>query len=138
MAVDPPGDTKPDWQIICELAQKMGSDSFNYRTAENIFNEIAELTPIYHGITYQRLESTEPLHWPSPSPDHPGTPYLHKDTFMRGKGRFSPVGFLEPAELADDEYPFSLTTGRIIFQIPHRYGLPPFSETRTGGAGSIH
>lgn len=114
--VPPIGDTKPDWQIICELAKNMGGQSFEYSSTSEIFHEIADLTPIYKGISYQRLEQIEPIHWPCPDPEHPGTPILHKDEFMNGKGKFSAVGFLEPAELPDDEYQFSLTTGRIIFQ----------------------
>jgi predicted molibdopterin-dependent oxidoreductase YjgC len=115
-AIEPIGDCKADWQIICELAKQMGSDSFNYKHPEEIFNEISELTPIYQGINYERLEGPEPLHWPCPSKDHAGTPILYEESFLNGKGQFSAVGYLEPAEVPDDEYPFRLTTGRIIFQ----------------------
>jgi formate dehydrogenase alpha subunit len=114
--IEPIGDTRPDWLIICELARMMGATSFDYPSPEYIFNEISSLTPIYQGISYKRLDSGENLHWPCPSVDHPGTPVLHEKTFIRGKGQFSSVGYLEPAEQTDDEFPLSLTTGRIMFQ----------------------
>jgi formate dehydrogenase major subunit len=55
------------------------------------------------------------LHWPVPTADHPGTPYLHKEKFSRGLGRFHAIEFKEAAELPDEEYPFLLTTGRLMF-----------------------
>jgi predicted molibdopterin-dependent oxidoreductase YjgC len=73
------------------------------------------LTPIYGGANYQRLDKAGFLQWPVPSTDHPGTPYLHKGRFSRGLGHFSRVEFKEPAEAPDDEYPLTLTTGRIMF-----------------------
>jgi predicted molibdopterin-dependent oxidoreductase YjgC len=77
--------------------------------------EINRLTPIFGGITYERLEEIGSLQWPCPSVDHPGTPYLHKGKFSRGLGKFFAIEFREAAELPDDEYPFLLTTGRIMF-----------------------
>jgi len=115
-AILPIGEARPDWQIICELARKMGAENFGYSSPEEVFTEIAGLTPIYKGVTYERLESAKPVHWPCPETGHRGTPVLHENEFMRGKGRFSAVGFLEPAELPDERYPYLLTTGRIIFQ----------------------
>jgi predicted molibdopterin-dependent oxidoreductase YjgC len=79
-------------------------------------DEIAELTPIYGGVSYERLENEGWLQWPVPTEDHPGTPYLHGGRFSRGLGRFHAIEFQEAAELPDDEYPFILTTGRIMFQ----------------------
>ncbi len=75
--------------------------------------EIASLTPIYAGIGYPRLEG-EGLQWPCPTPQHPGTTFLHEKGFTRGKGKFHPVGFLPPQEMPDREYPFVLTTGRVL------------------------
>ena len=60
------------------------------------------------------------MQWPCPSPDHPGTPYLHKDRFVRGKGKFHAVEFREPAELPDKEYPLTLTTGRVLYHFHSR------------------
>jgi len=115
-AIEPIGDSKPDWLIISELAKKMGSKGFDYKSAEEIMDEIARLTPSYAGISYQRLDNGEVLAWPCPSKEHPGTRFLHKDVFVRGKGRFFAVDYKEPAELPDKEYPFILTTGRLMFQ----------------------
>jgi predicted molibdopterin-dependent oxidoreductase YjgC len=76
--------------------------------------EIAELTPIYGGISYDRLDPFGLL-WPCLSKDHPGTPYLHKDKFTKGKGTFMPCEYIAPNEVADDEYNFTLSTGRIYW-----------------------
>ena len=115
-AIDPVGESKPDWVIISELAQRMGSKQFSYASAEDIIKEIAELTPIYGGISYSRLDSGEILAWPCLTPDHPGTKFLHKGAFTRGKGRFFAIDFREPAEMPDEKFPFILTTGRLMFQ----------------------
>lgn len=115
-AVDPPGESKPDWVIISQLAQKMGNSEFGYSSAQDIVEEIARLTPIYGGISYDRLDKGGILAWPCPTPDHPGTKFLHEKTFTRGKGRFTPIDYRDPAELPDREFPFILTTGRVIFQ----------------------
>ncbi len=113
-AIEPIGESKPDWQILCELAKEMGAQGFDYTSPAEIMEEIASLTPIYGGIDYERLEKGG-LRWPCPSKEHPGTPYLHKEKFTRGKGKFIGVEFKEPAELPNEEYPFTLTTGRIGF-----------------------
>ncbi|GAI97113.1 unnamed protein product, partial [marine sediment metagenome] len=118
-AVDPPGEAKPDWQIICELAAKMGyQDKFNYSSAEEIFEEIRSCVPQYKGISYERLKKTAGgIHWPCPAEDHPGTPtmFLQKFNTPDGLGHFQVVEFKPPAELPDNEYPYVLTTGRSIF-----------------------
>jgi len=113
-AIDPIGESRPDWQIICELARRMGSKEFEYPSPADVMNEIALLTPIYGGIVYERIQKVG-LQWPCASKEHPGTPYLHKEKFTRGKGMFFGIEFKEPAELPDEEYPLILTTGRIIF-----------------------
>lgn len=114
-AIEPLGYSKPDWLIIGQLAQQMGSDQFGYNSEQAIMEEIARLTPIYAGISYQRLDKGEILAWPCPTKDHPGTRFLHENEFTRGKGRFSVVDYREPAEVPDDRYPFALTTGRLSF-----------------------
>lgn len=110
--VEPHFNTKNDWEIIGLVAEKMGYH-LKYNTVWDILREINEVTPIYKGITPERVNLL--LQWPCPSEDHPGTPYLHKGTFSRGKGSFTPVDFIPPAELPDNEYPFILSTGRILF-----------------------
>ncbi len=117
-AQDPPGEAKVDWQIISELAAKMGyAAQFPYQNAEEIFTEVAELTPSYHGMNYERLNKPEALHWPCPTVEHPGTPILHKEKFSHpdGIGIFAPIEWKPPAEVPDAEYPFVLTTGRILW-----------------------
>ena len=112
-AIDPPGKAKPDWEIICDLAERMGYP-MHYAHPSEIMDEIATLTPIYGGIHHHRLVP-DGLQWPCPSDDHAGTQYLHADKFSRGKGLFHPVDYIPPAELPDEEYPFLLSTGRILF-----------------------
>jgi len=111
--LDPLGDSKPDWKIICNLSEKMGMP-MNYDTPEEIMEEIACLVPIYGGIHYERLNKTS-LQWPCPNWEHPGTPYLHKDSFARGKGLFQSVESILSDELPNEEYPFLLSTGRVLY-----------------------
>jgi len=118
-AQDPPGQAKADWQIICELAKVMGYEKqFPFRSAEEVFTEIAKVTPSYGGMTYARLEKPEALHWPCPTADHAGTPILHKEKFTHpdGLGIFTPIEFKYPAEVPDKDYPLILSTGRCIWQ----------------------
>lgn len=111
-ALEPPGEARLDWEIICDLARRMGYD-MRYRDAAEIAAETAALTPIYGGITHDRLEEGG-LQWPCPAPGHPGTPILHTEQFTRGLGKFHPVEFIPPHEMPDDEYPLVLSTGRIL------------------------
>jgi formate dehydrogenase alpha subunit len=112
-AVEPIADTLADWQIVAKLSSAMGYE-MDYADPEEIFNEMAALTPkSYGGMSYDRL-GIDGLQWPCPGPDHPGTPYLHKDGFARGKGQFHAVEYRDPAELPDEQYPFYLTTGRMF------------------------
>lgn len=112
-AIDPPGEAKEDWVIIQELANAMGSD-WNYKSACDIQEEIMKLTPQYGGISWERVKENDGLQWPCPTVEHPGTPYLHKGKFARGKGLMKAIPFKEPAELPDKEYPLILTTGRVL------------------------
>ncbi len=113
-AIEPLGQSKPDWEIICEVARRCGYKGMGYSDPSQIMEEIARLTPIYGGISYDRLEPFG-LQWPCPNQDHPGTPYLHKDKFARGKGAFIPCPYIAPDELPDEEYNFLLSTGRIYW-----------------------
>ncbi len=109
-AVDPPGEARPDWQIICDVSRRLGYE-MRYGNSEQIFAEMAALAPIYGGISYERIAKGD-LQWPCPTADHPGTEFLHRDKFGRGLGLFSPVEYRPSEELPDDDYPFFLTTGR--------------------------
>ena len=112
-AIDPIADSLPDWQIIAKLSGAMGYQ-MAYAGPEEIFNEMAALTPkSYGGMSYERL-GIDGLQWPCPDFDHPGTPYLHKNEFARGKGQFHAIEYRDPAELPDAQYPFYLTTGRMF------------------------
>jgi predicted molibdopterin-dependent oxidoreductase YjgC len=129
-AVSPPGEARADWEIICEVGkrlegwkalgllaqgQKVGRlEGWGYVSPAEVMEEIAALTPIYGGIAYERLEG-DGLQWPCPDVDHPGTPYLHRGKFARGRGLFVPAEYRPPAEQPDDEYPLLLTTGRVLF-----------------------
>lgn len=110
-AVEPPGEARQDWQIIQDLANLLGYP-MNYETPEEIMHEIAGVTPSYGGISYERLEG-DGLQWPCPGSEHPGTAFLHKERFTRGKGLFHVINYIPPDETANDEYPFWLTTGRV-------------------------
>jgi formate dehydrogenase alpha subunit len=111
-AVDPLGNTLNDWEIISGISTAMGYN-MHYENPEEIFNEMRALTPSYGGMTYERL-GLDGLQWPCPNAEHPGTPFLHKDQFTRGKGLFHAIEYLDPAEMPDDEYPYWLTTGRMF------------------------
>jgi formate dehydrogenase alpha subunit len=112
-AIDPIGNARPDWQIICDLSSRLGYP-MKYDSPKEIMDEIASVTPSYGGIRYHRLEGLG-LQWPCPAADHPGTSYLHKDKFTRGKGKFHVTPYAPAPELPDHEYPFILTTGRVLY-----------------------
>jgi len=124
-AITPKHNAKPDWMILSELANKILAEEqvekigafagWNYRHASEIMQEISALTPSYAGINFDRLNKGEPLHWPVKDVDHTGTPILHIGSFTRGKGKFHPTEHINPKELPDDEFPFLLTTGRVLY-----------------------
>jgi len=117
-AISPVGEeVRPDWEIICDIAKRLGSDLFEFNSPHEIFEEIRTITPQYAGMNRERLEKPEALHWPCPSEDHPGTPILHQQQFSTpdGLGVFFPIGHQEPGEMPSNDYPFTLTTGRVLF-----------------------
>lgn len=113
-AVAPPGLAKEDSAIIVEMSRHMGYE-MNYDSSEDVLREIGSVWPAVAGITYGRIQDYG-IQWPCPSPDHPGTRYLFKEGFPRGKAAFSVVHFSPSKELPDKEYPFILSTGRHLFQ----------------------
>jgi len=138
-AVLPPGEAKPDWEIISVLAGKMVKP-FGYQTASQIMDEIASLTPIYGGIHFDRLDRGG-LQWPCPDSSHPGTRFLYQDGFARGRGKFHAVDYIAPAESISKGYPLVLTTGRILEHwhtgtMSRRANV--LSELRPSGVVEIH
>jgi formate dehydrogenase major subunit len=111
-ALESPGQVRVDWQIIADLAQRMGYP-MPYSSEEEIWREIVSLTPVFTGITYERL-AHEGIPWPCPEPDHPGVAIRFTDTFPHGKGKFSPADFAPARELPDATYPLVLNTGRVL------------------------
>jgi len=110
-AIEPLGDSRQDWEIICDISTRMGFE-MSYTDPSRIMEEIAQVTPSYGGIDYDRIDA-DGLYWPCTNREHPGTPYLHKNQFSRGLGLFHAVEYLPPGELPDEEYPYLLTTGRM-------------------------
>jgi len=118
-AIEPVGDSKPDYWIIGQIAERMGYKGCTYSHPREILDEINKVTPIYGGITWDRIDSKEfpfGIAWPCPDVNHKGTLFLHKNgNFTRGKGKCHPCEYIPPAEEPDGEYPFRLTTGRVVF-----------------------
>ncbi len=112
-AVDPPQGILPDWRVVCEVSNRMGYP-MSYRHPSEIMDEIASLTPMFAGVSYDRLDQHAGLQWPVPTAMHKGTTLMHQETFPKGKAHFVAVEYLPPGEAASKDYPFVLTTGRIL------------------------
>ncbi|MFB6222186.1 MAG: formate dehydrogenase subunit alpha [Haloarcula sp.] len=118
---DPPGEARQDWEITQALARRLGYD-WDYDHPREVMDEINSLAPIYGGVTYDRLEagSEHGLQWPCWDEDHEGTPYLYdyedgNFNFEDGKARFVPADGGHPGEIPDEEYPLTLTSGRVLY-----------------------
>jgi formate dehydrogenase major subunit len=111
--LDPPGESREDWRVICEVSSRMGY-SMSYESSEEIFSEMARLTPSYAGIRYSRLEKCG-IVWPCPEEGHPGTETLFTERFPVGKARLAPVEFAPAKELPNRRFPFILNTGRNLY-----------------------
>ena len=120
-AIPPVGNSRPDWDIVSEIARRVlakqgrSAAPFEFNSPAEVMAEVNAVTPSYGGITYERLESSGGLQWPCPTTEHPGTPRLHIGKFTRGLGKFQPVHYIPPAEMPDEEYPLTLTTGRLLY-----------------------
>jgi formate dehydrogenase alpha subunit len=119
-AIEPRGKARPDWDIICDLAnrleQRLGrpnSARWNYEEPEEVFREMASVATMLKGVNYARIEKTG-LQYPVPDENHPGTPFLFAESFPSGRGKFFPLEYIPIAEPPDDEFPFILTTGRLL------------------------
>ncbi len=121
-AVDPPGEARLDWGIVCELARRLGKGQyFDFHSPREIFDELRRCTKgakaDYWGITYEKIDAQNGVFWPCPSEEHPGTPRLYEEEFgfPDGKARLHPIAYIPPAEEPDEEFPLILTTGRVIY-----------------------
>ena len=115
--MEPKGDSRPDWKVLQDLANRMGRE-WEYDNTAQIMREVNSLTPLYGGVSHERIEEHGGLQWPCWDEDHPGTKRLYEEEFNteNGKANLQGIGYSEPAETPDDEYPFSLTTGRVLYQ----------------------
>jgi predicted molibdopterin-dependent oxidoreductase YjgC len=143
-AVNPPGQARADWEIVREVAQRTVAKicqeadqhanspahaldrvicqnaekiaaNWDYHHPGDIWEEMRQLTPDFYGVTYERIDREGGVHWPCPSPDHPGSPYLFEKNFPSGRGKFFAVDYKNKSELPDEEYPFILSTGRLLY-----------------------
>lgn len=143
-AIPAPGEARADWEIVSEVArrtiQKICAEApqhasspcaeldrvicqnagqmlanWRYNHPADIWEEMRVLTPDFYGVTYERIEREGGVHWPCPTPDHPGSPYLFEESFPSGRGKFFPVEYTNQSELPDPDYPFILSTGRLLY-----------------------
>jgi len=115
-AVEPPGDARADWAILCDVARAVGYAMPDYADPAAVWAEMASLSPKFSGISHTRIDDEGGLQWPCTSAEHPGTGTLHVDAPISGKGIFQAVEYRESAELPDPEYPLVLSTGRTLYQ----------------------
>jgi predicted molibdopterin-dependent oxidoreductase YjgC len=113
--VEPPGEARPDWEILAELWRACTGTAMRYPDAAAVYDEVAQLTDKFAGISHARLDREGGLQWPCPTAEHPGSRYLHGDGPLRGKAQMMPVAYRESYELPDEEYPFLLSTGRTLY-----------------------
>ena len=123
-AIDPFGESKPDWWIAKEIARRMGREKyFQFDSPREIFDELREASKggkaDYYGITYEKIKEQNGVMWPCPTEESKGTPRMFEDKKFYhpdGKAKFFAVEYKGPAEVPDEEYPFALTTGRVVYQ----------------------
>ena len=140
-ATDPPANAKTDTWIICEIAKRLGKESFfPYGSTREIFDELREASrgghADYYGITYEKIDEQLGVFWPCPTADHPGTPNLMTDGvsyFPDGKCRFHVTDWRESGDPVDAEFPVYLTTGRVVSQY-----LSGTQTRRIGGLVDIY
>jgi predicted molibdopterin-dependent oxidoreductase YjgC len=118
-ALEPRGQARPDWQIVCDLAGRIEnarpaqSAFWAYQSPAEVLEEMGCVVPEYAGVKYSRIE-TEGIQTPVWDDNHPGTPFLFAESFPRGKGKFHSLEYVPSVEMPDEEYPFILTTGRLL------------------------
>ncbi|MEM7334283.1 MAG: molybdopterin-dependent oxidoreductase, partial [Chloroflexota bacterium] len=123
-AVEPVGNSRADWDILSDLGRRIeqrldkhlaNGYNFEYDSAEDVWEEMRAVTPDFWGITYDRIAREGGVHWPCPSEDHPGTPFLFSDGFPRGRGKFWEIEYGTESEQPNEEFPFNLSTGRVLY-----------------------
>src|SRR5690606_5052125 len=115
-AVEPLGNARKDWKVICDLADRLGhKERFAYQTSEEIFNELREASrggiADYYGITYEKIDRQMGVFWPCPEQDHPGTPRLFKGgRFLHpdGRARFLVTEYRESGDPVAEDFPLYL------------------------------
>jgi formate dehydrogenase alpha subunit len=119
-ALEPRGQARADWEIVCDLARriekKLGRAQtafWSYQTPAEVLEEMGRVVPEYAGVKYRRIEK-QGLQTPVWDDNHPGTPYLFAESFPRGRGKFHTLEYTPSVEMPDEEYPFILTTGRLL------------------------
>ena len=122
-AMDAPGEVRTDLDIMAAVAERLGKgEHFRYSGVSEVFDELCRATAggpaDYSGMSWEKIETNGGIFWPCPSADHPGTPRIFTERFATpdGRARFHPIRHLPPAEEPDAEYPFYLTTGRVLAQ----------------------
>ncbi|MFJ2990600.1 molybdopterin oxidoreductase family protein, partial [Collimonas sp. NPDC087041] len=106
---------KADWEVTVALSNALGYP-MNYTHPSQIMDEIAALTPTFHGVSYAKLEQAGSLQWPCNDAAPEGTPIMHINQFVRGKGKFINTQYFATDEKVTQKYPLILTTGRILSQ----------------------
>ncbi|MCW8329239.1 formate dehydrogenase subunit alpha [Photobacterium sp. SDRW27] len=114
-ALAPFGSAMGDWQWLSALAAKLGSQQLNWMSSEQVFEEMASLTPSYQGMSYDEISRSHGIQWPCNNDAPQGTQVLHRDTFPIGKAKLTPVHYVEIDEPADEQFPLLLTTNRLHF-----------------------
>jgi assimilatory nitrate reductase catalytic subunit len=121
-AAEPPGEARRDWDIMSDLAHRMGRGRyFQYHTAREIYDELRLASKggvaDYYGITWERIDEQQGMFWPCPTEDHPGTPRLFTERFGHpdGRAKMFPIVYTPPAEEPNASYPFRLTSGRVVY-----------------------
>ncbi len=109
--IEPLKGVRPDWRIVLDIAERMGAP-MPFSSPEEIWDEIAEMTPQFHGMDYERLEREKGLCWPCPDKNHPGSPVMYEVNFPNGLGKFNVIHDVPSKESPDEKYPFTLVTGR--------------------------
>ena len=107
---------KEEWEVTQDLANALGYDRMDFSSSAEIMDEIADLTPTFAGVSHAMLDDKGSVQWPCNDAAPDGTPIMHIDEFVRGKGQFVPTGYVPTTEKTNRKFPLILTTGRILSQ----------------------